>query len=194
MSLFANARAKWHPGSYLWIVPGLSTILPSLIYCPKSENFAVRTLTVLLTVHCLNFIVWVHSRSSRVTMLTACLNATLLTAATQIQVVITLIALITLTLSYLLKSSVLKVGTTVMFVALCVLTWGTSFWYVIPLLLAFLVMEYIFPRYRNRVGSSLISMHFLLAGTFLLIFGILCRDISVAEASLLLLPTFMAIR
>jgi hypothetical protein len=194
MSLFANVRAKWHPGSYLWIVPGVVTILASTIYCPQSENYIVRTFVVFIIVHCLNFIVWVHSRSSRSIMLSASINAVLMTFANQIQVVITMTALILLTLSYLLKSKVLSVGITVVFAALCVLTWGTSYRYVIPLLLAFLVMEYILPRYRNRVGNSLISMYFLVPGTFLLIFGILCRDVSVAEASLLLLPTFMAIR
>lgn len=197
MSLLANARARFHPGSYLWQLPTFAILVFKITNMRFDRESIVSSILLISYVHFSNFLIWIHNKNERRTNVLVFLNALIAIGSGGYSVAIAGATCISILVGYLFKSPLRSLVTSLVVIALWLMFQRISSVNIIPFIISYFVAEisrFIGTRVTQMKNGISLSIYFIFGGSILLISAAVLDNLEHLQASILVLAMFIAIK
>jgi hypothetical protein len=197
MSLLANTRARFHPGSYLWQLPTFAVLVFKITNISFDRESIYCSLLLITYVHFSNFLIWIHNKNERRTIVFVCFNALIAIVSGESSVAIAGLMCISILVGYLFKSLFRSVVTSLVVIAFWLIFQKFSSFSIIPFMISYFFAEigrFIGNRVTKMKNGARLSSYFIIGGMILLISAASLGSLEHLQASFLVSTLFIAIK
>lgn len=197
MLSLASVRARFHPGSYLWLAPTIVILGYRIKTISPDFESIISGISLILYVHFTNFLIWVHNKNEKKVAAYIFVGSIIAVFSTGYSTLMAGAMCLVILLGYVYKSELMQI---IILLSVLALSWSFEhYWNVslLPFTAAYFIFElnrFRVKRTSRRERNTSLSIYFLHCGLLLVASAAISGDVEILQASLLLFITYKAIK